>query len=164
MDKSKKEWSQATIRFNIHTSVNQLLCPVISWRNPLFLFTAATTLRSHIFYHVDILWYSFNQRFEIYLFKYPVIWGYAELILGLIDSFVPGYGLLFWVAGFGLFHIIYGVFFYLKYDRRKLMKPNLELLIKPLKAKPRLGIMSILMVNDSVDFTTIKNLLESDRW
>lgn len=45
--------------------------------------------------------------------------GYAELILGLIDSFVPGYGLLFWVAGFGLFHIIYGVFFYLKYDRRK---------------------------------------------
>ena len=67
-----KEWSQATIRFNIHTSVNQLLCPVISWRNPLFLFTAATTLRSHIFYHVDILWYSFNQRFEIYLFKYPL--------------------------------------------------------------------------------------------
>ena len=45
--------------------------------------------------------------------------GYAELILGLIDSFVPGYGLLFWVAGFGLFHIIYGVFFYLKYDRKK---------------------------------------------
>ena len=72
LDKSKKEWSQATIRFNIHTSVNQLLCPVISWRNPLFLFTAATTLRSHIFYHVDILWYSFNQRFEIYLFKYPL--------------------------------------------------------------------------------------------
>lgn len=45
--------------------------------------------------------------------------GYAELTLGLIDSFVPGCGLLFWTIGFGLFHIIYGVFFYLKYDRSK---------------------------------------------
>lgn len=44
--------------------------------------------------------------------------GYAELTLGLIDSFVPGYGLLFWTVGFGLFHIIYGIFFYLKYDRK----------------------------------------------
>ena len=45
--------------------------------------------------------------------------GYAELTLGLIDSFIPGYGLLFWTIGFGLFHIIYGTFFYLKYDRSK---------------------------------------------
>ena len=45
--------------------------------------------------------------------------GYAELSLGLIDSFTVGYGLLFWTIGFGLFHIVYGIFFYLKYDCKR---------------------------------------------
>ena len=40
------------------------------------------------------------------------------------------------------------------------MKPNLEHINKAFESKARLGIMSILMVNDSVDFTTIKNLLD----
>ena len=44
--------------------------------------------------------------------------GYAELILGLADSFVQGHALGFWTVGFGFFHIIYGIFFYLKYDRK----------------------------------------------
>ena len=35
------------------------------------------------------------------------------------------------------------------------MKPNLEHINKAFESKARLGIMSILMVNDSVDFTTI---------
>lgn len=45
--------------------------------------------------------------------------GYAELLLGLTDSFIEGHALLFWTIGFGIFHIIYGIFFYLKYDRKK---------------------------------------------
>lgn len=44
--------------------------------------------------------------------------GYAELILGLADSFIEGYALLFWVAGFGIFHIIYGILFLLKYENK----------------------------------------------
>lgn len=44
--------------------------------------------------------------------------GYAELILGMADSFVQGYALVFWTLGFGIFHIIYGILFYLKYDKR----------------------------------------------
>jgi len=43
--------------------------------------------------------------------------GYAQLLLGLADSFVEGYALLFWTIGFGVFHIVYGIFFYLKYDK-----------------------------------------------
>lgn len=43
--------------------------------------------------------------------------GGAELILGLIALLLPGYGLLFWVIGFGLFHIIYGVYMYLKFEK-----------------------------------------------
>ena len=45
--------------------------------------------------------------------------GYAELLLGLINSFIVGYSLLCWTVGFGIFHIFYGFFFYLKYDREK---------------------------------------------
>jgi hypothetical protein len=45
--------------------------------------------------------------------------GYVQLLLGLIDGFVTGYSLLFWTVGFGVFHIIYGIYFYLKYDRQK---------------------------------------------
>lgn len=42
--------------------------------------------------------------------------GYSELILGLISAFIPGYGLLFWAAGFGALHIIYGLVMYKKYQ------------------------------------------------
>jgi len=45
--------------------------------------------------------------------------GYAQLLLGLADSFVAGHSLLFWTVGFGFFHIIYGVYFYMKYDRQQ---------------------------------------------
>lgn len=41
--------------------------------------------------------------------------GYAELLLGLTALFFTGYGLLFWVIGFGLLHIIYGSVLYKKY-------------------------------------------------
>lgn len=44
--------------------------------------------------------------------------GYAELILGLADSFVEGHALIFWVVGFGIFHIIYGILFHLKYEKQ----------------------------------------------
>lgn len=44
--------------------------------------------------------------------------GYAFLLLGIVDSFIQGYALLFWVVGFGGFHIIYGILFYLLYERK----------------------------------------------
>jgi len=43
--------------------------------------------------------------------------GYCELILGIINLWVPGYGLVFWAAGFGGLHIIYGIIMWWKYER-----------------------------------------------
>lgn len=43
--------------------------------------------------------------------------GLCELALGLISALLPGYGLLFWGAGFGVLHIIYGLVLYNKYDK-----------------------------------------------
>lgn len=45
--------------------------------------------------------------------------GYAFLALGIIDSFVEGHGLLCWTIGFGGFHLLYGILFYLQYERNK---------------------------------------------
>ena len=40
--------------------------------------------------------------------------GITEIILGLICAALPGYGFLFWVTGFGVLHIIYGIIMYRK--------------------------------------------------
>ncbi|QNR25065.1 hypothetical protein [Croceimicrobium hydrocarbonivorans] len=43
--------------------------------------------------------------------------GILEILLGLIAAFVWGHGLLFWAIGFGLLHIVYGLFMYFKFER-----------------------------------------------
>lgn len=43
--------------------------------------------------------------------------GYGELLLGIIDCFLVDYGFLFWLLGFGILHILFGIFFIIKYER-----------------------------------------------
>lgn len=42
--------------------------------------------------------------------------GILQIITGLLAVFVPGYDLVFWVAGFGVLHIVYGLLMYRKYE------------------------------------------------
>lgn len=44
--------------------------------------------------------------------------GITQIILGLIAIEFSGYGLYFWVLGFGVSHILYGSVMYFKYDRK----------------------------------------------
>ena len=63
-----------------------------------------------IFYGLALIHGSSNTVDEIrYL-------GFSEIVLGLICSLYPGYGLVFWAIGFGVLHIIYGAILYNKYD------------------------------------------------
>lgn len=49
-----------------------------------------------------------------------VAWlGYAFICLGAADCFWTTHSLLFWTIGFGGFHILYGILFYLHYERKK---------------------------------------------
>ena len=41
--------------------------------------------------------------------------GVIEIVLGLIATHFIGYGLLFWVLGFGILHIVYGIIMHLRY-------------------------------------------------
>jgi magnesium-transporting ATPase (P-type) len=43
--------------------------------------------------------------------------GYLELVLGLINTQFPRYGLYFWALGFGVLHIVYGFVMWWKYER-----------------------------------------------
>lgn len=45
--------------------------------------------------------------------------GITFVILGLINTALPGYGLQFWTIGFGICHILYGTIMYLKFDRKQ---------------------------------------------
>lgn len=45
--------------------------------------------------------------------------GYCEIVLGLINMQFVGQGFYFWVIGFGVLHIIYGVIMWWKYERVK---------------------------------------------
>ena len=42
--------------------------------------------------------------------------GILEIVLGLLAMLMPDYGLWFWMAGFGVLHIIYGLVVYKKYE------------------------------------------------
>jgi hypothetical protein len=44
--------------------------------------------------------------------------GYFQIILGIINLWMPGNGLLFWALGFGILHIIYGAVMWWKYERK----------------------------------------------
>jgi NADH:ubiquinone oxidoreductase subunit K len=42
--------------------------------------------------------------------------GIIEIVLGLFASYFIEYGLLFWALGFGVMHIIYGIYMHLRYE------------------------------------------------
>lgn len=42
--------------------------------------------------------------------------GILQIITGLTAAFIPGASLLFWIFGFGILHIIYGLIMYRKYE------------------------------------------------
>jgi hypothetical protein len=44
--------------------------------------------------------------------------GVSEIVLGLIACMFAGYGLIFWMLGFGILHIVYGIVMYKKYETR----------------------------------------------
>lgn len=71
-----------------------------------------------IFYGLSLVNASKYTLHDIYYL------GLCEIILGLIAVFNIGFGLEFWVMGFGFLHILYGSIMYLKYERRDAIAPT----------------------------------------
>lgn len=66
---------------------------------------------SLIFYGLALLNAS---KFTFEEVKY---FGIIEIFLGLLASYYFEYGLFFWALGFGLMHIVYGIYMHLKYEK-----------------------------------------------
>jgi len=43
--------------------------------------------------------------------------GYLQILLGIVNLQFTGYGIYFWAVGFGILHIVYGVYMWWKYER-----------------------------------------------
>jgi hypothetical protein len=82
-----------------------LFCIILTWHH-LFYLVAPCML---IFYGLALVSASKFTQSDIFWL------GLCELILGLLAAVFVGYGLVFWGVGFGILHIVYGVWMYQKY-------------------------------------------------
>lgn len=52
-----------------------------------------------------------------YTYEEVRVLGVIQIVLGLISAYFVEYGLLCWALGFGIVHIIYGIYIHYKYER-----------------------------------------------
>jgi len=57
---------------------------------------------------INVSKFTFNEITQL---------GIIEICLGIFASFIIVYPLLIWTVGFGILHLIYGIYVYLKYER-----------------------------------------------
>lgn len=109
--KGENIWNPTTKRLLLHMAVpliaGGLLIIILMFRGLISLFAPL----SLIFYGLAL----YNAgKFTTHEVKNL---GLAQLGLGLLSAWLPLYGLIFWAAGFGLAHIVYGVYMHFKYER-----------------------------------------------
>ena len=107
----KKLWNPAARRVVINMSIPLVAGGVfvlILISKGLFIFTAPATL---LFYGLALL------NAANFTFEELKSLGIIQIILGLAASYFLGYGLLFWAFGFGVMHIVYGIYMHLKYSK-----------------------------------------------
>jgi len=111
--KSKKYdlpiWTSATknMLFNLAVplSVGGVFCLALLYHQ-MYVLIAPVTL---LFYGLALV------NAEKYTFSDVKYLGFCQLILGCISLFYLGYGLIFWIIGFGILHILYGLVMFKKY-------------------------------------------------
>jgi hypothetical protein len=111
--KSKKDnlpvWTTATknMLFNLAVPLTAggVFCLALLYHQ-IYVLVAPATL---IFYGLALV------NAEKYTFSDVKYLGFCQLILGFISLFFLGYGLIFWILGFGILHILYGLVMFRKY-------------------------------------------------
>lgn len=106
-----KIWDHTTRRMLIHLFIPLItggfFALILIYRNDSTLLASATL----IFYGLALVnagKYTFGEIHYL---------GLCEIILGLLAGIFVSYGLIFWAAGFGILHILYGLVMYYRYER-----------------------------------------------
>jgi hypothetical protein len=106
----KEFWSPSSKRLLVN-----LMIPLITGG----IFTIVLLIHNHIELIVpELLIFYGLALVNAGKFTYGEVFylGILEIITGLISSFFPGMGLIFWIFGFGILHIIYGLAMFRKYE------------------------------------------------
>ena len=102
-------WTAATknmlLNLAIPLMVGGVFCLALLYHQIYVLIAPATLL----FYGLALV------NAEKYTFSDIKYLGFCELILGCVSLFFLGYGLVFWIIGFGILHILYGLIVFKKY-------------------------------------------------
>lgn len=106
---NQKIWDHQTKRLIINLAIplvtGGILCLMLLFKGYIGL-VAPLTLIFYGLALVNASKYTLNEIRSL---------GVIEIILGLIATYFIGYGLVFWVLGFGILHIIYGIIMHLRY-------------------------------------------------
>jgi uncharacterized membrane protein YidH (DUF202 family) len=109
--KGEKAWNATSRRLLIHMAVPLIaggILILILLSKGLIGFIPSLTL---IFYGLAL--------FNASKFTYDVVkfLGIIQVGLGLLSAYAIEYSLLFWAVGFGLVHIVYGIYIHFRYER-----------------------------------------------
>ena len=102
-------WTSATKNMLFNLAIPLIAGAVFCFAlvyHQMFILVAPSTL---IFYGLALL------NAEKYTYSDIKYLGFSEVILGSIALFFVGYGLVFWILGFGILHIFYGLILFKKY-------------------------------------------------
>ena len=97
----------------IHIAVPMLVAGLFIWRITDFGLYGLVVPVCLIFYGIALI---NAAKFTLSEVRYL---GYAQIVLGLINLWMIGYGLYFWAAGFGVLHLLYGIVMWAKYERNE---------------------------------------------
>jgi hypothetical protein len=114
--KSKKEgipmWGSTSKRLIINVSIPVMVGGLFLFRMLHYGTFGLVAPGCLIFYGLGLINASKYTLDEIrYL-------GYVQIVLGIINLWFVGYGLYFWAMGFGVMHIVYGTYMWMKYERK----------------------------------------------
>ncbi|TRX16271.1 hypothetical protein [Flavobacterium franklandianum] len=102
-------WTTATKKMLVNLAiplvVGGIFCLALLYHQIYVLIAPATLL----FYGLALI------NTEKYTFSDIKYLGFCELALGCVSLFFLGYGLFFWIIGFGVLHILYGLIVFKKY-------------------------------------------------
>jgi hypothetical protein len=106
-----KIWDSTTMRMLLNLAIplvsGGLFCLIMTYHGYIG-FVAPLTL---IFYGLALI---HGSKYTLNDIRYL---GILEIILGLMSALYLGYGMVFWIIGFGILHILYGSYMYFKYER-----------------------------------------------
>ncbi|WP_396168580.1 hypothetical protein [Flavobacterium sp.] len=102
-------WTSSTKKMLINLAIPLLVGGVFCFAllyHQIYVLIAPATL---LFYGLALI------NAEKYTFSDIKYLGFCELALGCVSLFFLGYGLVFWIVGFGILHILYGLIVFKKY-------------------------------------------------